>query len=118
MLKETELIFQIIDVILITIFVMIDIVKEFMPNIDVISGIILSILSLITVFLTIKLIEKKIIFKGMLLFILTFVFFALIKRVEILNEVTAYLSSLIVGVLLLLIMAGLTSWNEENEEYI
>ncbi|MCK4875574.1 MAG: hypothetical protein KAS26_06975, partial [Sulfurimonas sp.] len=77
-----EFIFQIIDVIIITIFIMVDIVREFMPSIDVISGIILSILSLITVFLMIKLIEKEIIFKGMFLLILTFVFFALIKRVE------------------------------------
>ncbi|MCK4975259.1 MAG: hypothetical protein KAR81_08390 [Sulfurimonas sp.] len=113
-----EFIFQIIDVIIITIFIMVDIVREFMPSIDVISGIILSILSLITVFLMIKLIEKEIIFKGMFLLILTFVFFALIKRVEILNEVTAYVSSLIVGILLLLAMAVFTSWDEDNEEYL
>ncbi|MCK4737138.1 MAG: hypothetical protein KAT10_01155 [Sulfurimonas sp.] len=118
MKNETEFIFQIIDVIFITIFVMIDIVKEFMPSVDIISGIILFILSLITVFLMIKLIEKKIIFKGMLLLILTFVFFALIKRVEVLNEVTAYISSLIVGILLLLAMAVFTSWDEDNEEYL
>ena len=118
MKNETEFIFQIIDVIFITIFVMIDIVKEFMPSVDIISGIILFILSLITDFLMIKLIEKKIIFKGMLLLILTFVFFALIKRVEVLNEVTAYISSLIVGILLLLAMAVFTSWDEDNEEYL
>ena len=54
MVNGTEFIFQIIDVILITIFVMVDIVREFMPSVDIISGIILFVLSLITVFLVIK----------------------------------------------------------------
>jgi hypothetical protein len=113
-----EFIFQIIDVIFITIFVIFDIIKDLIPSIDIVSGIILFVLSLIVAFLMIKLIEKKIIFKGMLLLILAVVFFILVKRVEILNEVTAYISSLVIGVSLLLIMAGLTSWDEDNEEYV
>ncbi|MCF6309846.1 MAG: hypothetical protein L3J19_05145 [Sulfurimonas sp.] len=118
MQNGTEFIFQIIDVIFITIFEIIDILKELIPSADVMSGIILFVLSLIMAFLMIKVIEKKIIFKGMLLLIVAIVFFILVKRVEILNEVTVYASSLVMGISLLLTMAGLTSWDEDNEEYV
>jgi len=110
-------IFQFIDILLITIFVIVDIIKELMPNVDIVSGVFLFTLLLGVIFLIMKLIEKEIIFKVIFLFILIFVFFGLLKRVEILNEITAYTSSLVVGILLLLTMAGFTSWDEEGEEY-
>lgn len=113
-----ELIFQIIDVTFITIFVIADIIRMFMPSLDITSGIILFILSFGMVFLMMKLIETEIIFKGMLFFISIFIFFGLLKRVEIINEVTVYTSSLVIGILLLLATASLISPDEESYEYI
>lgn len=113
-----EFIFQIIDVIFITIFVIADIVKMFMPRLDITSGIILFALTFGMVFLMMKLIEKEIIFKGLLFVISIFIFFWLLKRVEIINEVTAYTSSLIVGIVLLLATASFISLDEEGHEYV
>ncbi|MCF6340697.1 MAG: hypothetical protein L3J10_08130 [Sulfurimonas sp.] len=106
------------EFIFITMFMVVDFVKSFMPNIDIVSGIILFVLSLCIVCLMMRIIEKEIILKGMLLFTLTFVFYAIIKRVEIINEVTVYISSLVVGILLLLTMAAFTSWDDDSEEFI
>lgn len=106
------------EFVFIAIFMIVDFVKSFMPDIDIVSGIILFILSMCVVCLMMRIVEKEIIFKGMLLFLLTFIFYAIIKRVEIVNEVTVYISSLIVGVVLLITMAAFTSWDDDSEEFI
>lgn len=106
------------EFIFIAIFMIIDFVKSFMPDIDIVSGILLFALSMCVVCLMMRIVEKEIIFKGILLFLLTFIFYIIIKRVEIVNEVTVYISSLIVGILLLLTMAAFTSWDDDNEEFI
>jgi len=106
------------EFVFIAIFMIVDFVKSFMPDIDIVSGIILFILSMCVVCLMMRIVEKEIIFKGMLLFLLTFIFYAIIKRVEIVNEVTVYISSLIVGVVLLIAMAAFTSWDDDSEEFI
>jgi len=106
------------EFIFIAIFMIIDFVKSFMPDIDIVSGILLFALSMCVVCLMMRIVEKEIIFKGILLFLLTFIFYIIIKRVEIVNEVTVYISSLIVGILLLLTMAAFTSWDDDSEEFI
>ena len=113
-----DFLFQFVDMIFISIFVMADIIRLFMPDIDIVSGIVLFVLSMGMIFLMMKIIEKEMIFKSVFLFVLIFVFFGLIKRVEILNEVTAYSSSLAVGIFLLLGTAAFISLDDESEEYV
>lgn len=113
-----ESVFQIVDMIFVVIFVIADIMRLFLPDMDILSGITLFFLILGMTYLMMKIIEKEIIFKGMVLFIMTLLFFALIKRVEILNEITAYSTSLAVGIFLLLITAGFVSLDDEGQEYV
>ena len=107
--NSTGFIFQMMDIIFVTLSVVIDFIKEFLPSIDIVSGIILFALSMCVVCLMMRIVEKELIFKGIFLFILSFIFYAIIKRVEVVNEVTVYVSSLAVGVLLLITMAAFTS---------
>lgn len=113
-----ETVFQIVDMIFVTILVIADIIRLFLPDMDILSGITIFILILGMVYLMMKVIEKEMILKAMVLFILTLLFFVLIKRVEILNEITAYSSSLAVGIFLLLITAGFVSLDDEAQEYV
>lgn len=106
---------EFINIILITLFIILDIIKSLLPSMDIISGISILVLSLGVVFLMMKLIEKEIIFKSFLLFLLFVSFFVFIRNLEIINEVTFYLSSLSLGILFLLVMSAFISWDEDSE---
>lgn len=106
---------EFINIIFITLFIILDIIKGFLPSVDIISGITILVLSLGVVFLVMKLIEKEIIFKSFLLFLLFVSFFIFIRNLEIIDEVTFYLSSLSLGIIFLLASSAFISWDEDSE---
>ena len=95
-----------------------DIIKGLLPSVDIISGISILMLSLGVVFLVMKLIEKEIIFKSFLLFLLFLSFFVFIRNIEVVDEVTFYLTSLSLGILFLLATSAFISWDEDIEYYV
>jgi len=86
--------------------------------IDYQSGISLMLLSLITIFLMMKLFEKKLIFKSILISILLGSFFIFITNIKPVDSITFYSTSLELGLIFLLIISIFISWDEEGEEYI
>ena len=86
--------------------------------IDYQSGISLMLLSLITIFLMMKLFEKKLIFKSILISILLGSFFIFITKIKPVDSITFYSTSLELGLIFLLIISIFISWDEEGEEYI
>jgi len=86
--------------------------------IDYQSGISLLLLSLITIFLMMKLFEKEIIFKSILFIILLGSFFTLLGKIKTDDLIVVYSTSLELGLVLLLAVSAFISWDEEGEEYI
>lgn len=89
----------------------------FVPIIDIQSGVLLLLSTLITIYLAIKLFEKNIILKTFFFLILVSSFFKLVSTLESDNDLTVYLTSTGLGIFILIIMASLTKWDDENNHY-
>lgn len=118
MIELTEFMIQIVYAIFSGITLIINIINEVLPIIDIFSGMAILILSIGTIYLIMKLFEKEILFKTTFIIILSASFFALIRSIDVGNEMTVYLTSLEVGLAFLIIMACFSSWDEESENYI
>ena len=86
--------------------------------IDYQSGISILLLSLITIFLMMKLFEKELILKSMLFIILLGSFFLVVTNINTNNSIIVYSTSLELGLVLLVIVSIFISWDEEGEEYV
>lgn len=91
--------------------------NSFLPSVDIFSGIIILVLSISTLFLIMKVIEKEIIFKWILVLLLIFSFFTLLFKVEIVDDIAVYTTSVELGVLILLLTTLFISWDEDSIEY-
>ena len=105
------------DLILTNIVIFLKSFNSFLPSVDIFSGIIILVLSISTLFLMMKVIEKEIIFKWMLVLLLIFSFFTLLFKVEIVDDIAVYTTSVELGVLILLLTTLFISWDEDSIEY-
>ncbi len=91
--------------------------KGFMPSVDIQSGIILLILSIGTLYLITQVIEKEIIFKWMFILLLLVSFFTILFKIEIIDSIATYTTSVELGVIILLVLTFFISWDEDSVEY-
>lgn len=87
-------------------------------NMSIQYGVLIFLLSISTVCLSIKIYKNKMVLKGAFLSFLIVSFFSLIVTIERkteLNDLTVYLSSMGIGVIILITMAVFTSWDEESK---